>query len=355
MNKNYFTQLDGLRFLAAFAVMVQHWVTNPMNIPAPLGFFGVTLFFVLSGFLISRILFLEKKKVILGERAAAKYFTNFYYRRCLRIFPLYFLVVFLLILFDFGPSRENAAWLVTHTINIKFALQGAYSDWINHFWSLAIEEQYYLFFPLIVFLTPQRLFVRMLIALIIVALLTRVSLMLSGVSYRSIGFVTLSCLDSFGFGGLLAYLYEYKRQFLKTVLKHWLPITAIFSFLLLAIYFRVEQGQDGSYQVVWLRLLVSILSMWLIGRAVFGFTGFVKYFLEHPWISYLGTISYGLYVYHNFAQYLFAELIGERQSLEIYMAPIYFIFTLIVSAISWRFFENPINRIKNRVKPILPG
>ena len=140
---------DGVRGIAILLVLLHHF-EPPEGVPkfvgaaAYLGWSGVDLFFVLSGFLITGIL-LDTKK-------SSNYFSSFYVRRALRIFPLYLLCVF--VYFRLGPNSIEP-WFWVHLSNWKSAF-GTDVPMLSHFWSLAIEEQFYLVWPLVVFLTPAR-------------------------------------------------------------------------------------------------------------------------------------------------------------------------------------------------------
>ncbi|MBV8281847.1 MAG: acyltransferase, partial [Candidatus Eremiobacteraeota bacterium] len=161
--------LDGVRGLAILMVLLVHFLadllptTNSVEhaivYVAGYGTYGVDLFFILSGFLITGILYDASDKTF--------YFYNFYMRRFLRIFPLYYGV--LALLFFVAPliprlqgatlnhlvGRQGWAWL--YGVNIYTAIQGEWNlSFINHFWSLAVEEQFYLFWPMVVYLLARR-------------------------------------------------------------------------------------------------------------------------------------------------------------------------------------------------------
>src|SRR5437762_7625759 len=135
-------QLDGLRALAVTAVIAQHY-----KVLVGGAGYGVHLFFVLSGFLITRILLGERENVETLGITRVRAFRQFYVRRMLRIFPLYYFVVIAGIALGVRNAREYAPWLLTYTFNLKMAAQGTVVEPFVHFWSLAIEEQYYLVWP----------------------------------------------------------------------------------------------------------------------------------------------------------------------------------------------------------------
>ncbi len=155
----YMKQLDGLRFLAVSAVMFGHWT---LTIPALKTFdlysatFGVNLFFVLSGFLIAQILLKNKQQ----EKPAA-ILRTFYIRRFLRIFPLYYAVVFVGILINLPGARAYFLSLVTYTANYPFGIS-TNLGYLSHLWSLCVEEQFYIFSPSLLYLFQPEIKCRLL-------------------------------------------------------------------------------------------------------------------------------------------------------------------------------------------------
>jgi len=209
--------LDGIRGLAILLVMVFHMTViegGPLLDrlwigAANVGWAGVDLFFVLSGFLITGILF--------DSKGSDGYFRNFYARRVLRIFPLYYSVVFvclvILPLIDHPRIRSQGAvpgdeiWYWTYLSNFSIAHHHQFRHAILDIsWSLAIEEQYYLVWPLVVLFLSRRALIRVCVGLIGAAVVFRCALLLADVHPVAIYVITPSRMDALALGSLLALL-----------------------------------------------------------------------------------------------------------------------------------------------------
>jgi peptidoglycan/LPS O-acetylase OafA/YrhL len=135
--RKYFDKIDGLRFVAIAFVLIEHFA-NDIGHRLSAGYYGVDLFFVISGFLITNILLKSK-----GSFKQA--YTKFLGRRTLRIFPIYYLTIGVLLLLSYDTYKHDALYLLTYTFNYAWVYLDIESNSLSHFWSLAVEEQFYLF------------------------------------------------------------------------------------------------------------------------------------------------------------------------------------------------------------------
>ena len=248
------------------------------------------LFFVLSGFLITGILLASRQNLATTGGTRAHAFRQFYIRRALRIFPLYYAVVFLGLIFNADNAREFAPWLLTYTINIKMAAQGWYIDNFAHFWSLAIEEQYYLVWPWLILLLPRRWLLPAGVVMTAIGPLFRLFLVIgwnyldSGASGHQSYIATPAALDSLGIGSLIAIMIagERTRRAMADWMRWAVPITA----LALA---AVLNALGGDTHIVLWDTAIALFFAWLIYRASFGFGGIAGKILKRAAARLSGT------------------------------------------------------------------
>ncbi|GAB3937796.1 acyltransferase family protein [Larkinella terrae] len=362
---NYFGQLDGLRFVAVSLVMVDHWLSDQVHIP--IGYFGVNLFFVLSGFLITRILINSKRLDEKLNRSHGLSLRQFYIRRSLRIFPIYYFTICILALVGYSAVRDHLGWFLTYTPNIWMILHHTWFGAVDHLWSLAVEEQYYLFFPFLILFLPFRFFYRMLVVLIIFSILLRVVLFATGASWMVQFMLMPTCLDAFGMGGILAYLLVFKRERFEKISSNTVFFLISFGLYALNLYLMtVTTPARNVFTDIFDRFFTSIFCFFIIGKGVIGYEGIAKRFLEHPVSNYLGRISYGLYLFHNLVYNFyhtppdfitvraFNRLLRELPFLTefglVSLAKVVFFYaiTVAVATFSWFLIEKPFNNLKDR-------
>jgi peptidoglycan/LPS O-acetylase OafA/YrhL len=328
-------ELDGLRALAILGVMSTHFV----NDDSALGTLGVYLFFVLSGYLISGILLRSRDLIVAHKATRQSALQTFYIRRILRIFPVYYLFLFALWIAGSHEVRQQIWWHATFTSNLLFALT-PFTAVTAHLWTLAVEEQFYLFWPAIILLTPKRYLLTFLLVLIASAPLYRLIAGFAGFSANATGIITIACLDCLSVGALLAYLENDKpRQEVLLKLGFWsLPAPG-----LLAVF--------GTLHDVYLdnlaRTLCAFAFAWIIAR----YLNQSNVFLKSRVLVAIGVVSYGAYIFHLAAAHVVSKLhfIAFGQGLG--RGPLLFVLgvpmTLVIAAASWKFFEQPINSLKS--------
>ena len=150
-------QLDGLRAIAVLLVVWSHWASGYIHIfGTHLGVLGVQLFFVLSGYLISGILI---DCSLRDNEGRQRWFVlrQFYIRRFLRIFPLYYAILGLAVYVNVPPFRTTWPWHAAYLSNVHFWLVGSRESYGGHLWSLSVEEQFYLCWPMLMLFMPKKI------------------------------------------------------------------------------------------------------------------------------------------------------------------------------------------------------
>jgi peptidoglycan/LPS O-acetylase OafA/YrhL len=349
----YKPQLDSFRFVAVFLVIISHWIEgSPIN-KIPNGFLGVTFFFVLSGFLISTNLLYYKQSINNGELSITGALGKFYYRRTLRIFPLYFLVIALLYLGNKSIFQGNVSWYLWYVPNFLIFKVQQWPGMLSHFWSLGVEEQFYLLWPLLILVFPWRYLKYLFPGIIILSVLAKFFFYFQSTSFFTFyDVLPISCFDAFGIGAVLA-LYSVEKGSYELVpgkiIKWLLPTLVVFCIVIFNLNLPFLFGVG-----------IAAVSGLVVLKACKGVQGWIGKILNLPIIIYLGKISYGLYVYHNFMPWLLRCLNGTEVTLRLpvpsfnmpwtqkpYIALITeFILLVVIASISWRFFEKPINNLK---------
>lgn len=354
-SKTHIPTLDGLRAMAILLVLGTHapreFGALHRGIPQILGaggYLGVDLFFVLSGFLITRLLLADR------ERGAPLY--QFIVRRFLRIFPIYYLL--LLVFFALRPGPE-LPWCAAYLSNYYFVSASAHHP-LRHTWSLAVEEHFYLFWPLCVYgLSRARSLALLRWVLLPGSLAASLALVLLRMPFAA-GYIysgTQSRMWSLGLGCLVAYFHEDRLapakltpRLVGTLVAAGVGLLAL-SVLLARNPLSPVANLIAYSGISLFLLLVALLSSRSAGEG--SAQSLVRAALTHPMMAYIGRISYGLYLFHAPIYYVVFEhsragAANGGVGRLLLSIPVALALTVLAASLSFRFLETPVLRLKAR-------
>ena len=367
-SQRHIVALDGVRGIAILGVLLAHsvnmvsWVLphtlqDRVNGTAELGSFGVDLFFVLSGFLITGIL--------LDNKESDHYFRNFYAKRFLRLFPVYYSyllftgwvlpVVIRMAHSTLDYYKGSWWWYLLYVSNWKPG-NGAHDAWLGQFWSLAVEEQFYIVWPSVVLLLSRRHLAWLCGILVAVAFTLRCIWASEGVYWNEIYRLTVTRFDTIALGALVAI--AIRSSWAKRLLERWavpVGLVSLTSFCGVAIYARSFSWTTEPIQTVG-SLTAGCAMAALIAYCAISQRGAIIRVLRSKFLTAYGKYSYGIYVYHPLvltaASIPELRLLRYKPTLGIFIAlPIFLLSQIVlfsVAKLSWNHFESPILRYKAR-------
>lgn len=290
-------QLDGLRAVAMTGVMYHHWLPASWRYHFPTEA-GLFLFFVLSGFLMTQGLLRERETLPLLTIV-----RRFHLKRLLRIYPAYYTALAVAALFGVKEIVHMPQWWLLNGQNFLILHLGYWPPGVSHFWTLAVEQQYYLVWPLVILLIHRKAMVPTLLFLCLMSPLTRWSSE-SG-DWLSMDLIPWGVLDDFALGSLLAVWMHRGVVFPHRIMDGvGLISLAAYAFL----YISWEMGRSIPHWCHMQQTFLAIAFMALISRASQGRCGIASSWLEHPLMVQLGQWSYGIYLFHNLAPFFTGKL-----------------------------------------------
>ena len=372
--KVYFPSLNGLRFIAASLVIIYHieqlkslfglknyWRANAFI--EQIGGLGVTLFFVLSGFLITYLLLAER------DNFQKIHLINFYIRRVLRIWPLYYFLIitgfFIVPFFLSIPNTESAMINGSNKLFLFFIFLPNVSivilpmvPFVAHLWSVGVEEQFYLVWPLLLRISKNKT-IFFLIAIVILMSALRIIILHYYSSYISgqyfLRFLNYTRIDCMAIGGIGSCILNNNRLSILNVIFKVSFQVMVYSILMVALLFGVGwlnhfYLNDVFYSIIFIVVLLNLASN---KKSIFN--------LENKVLNWLGKISYGLYMYHVIAivfSIKIVQSIFDNDKSFVFHGVIFilsFLFTIFLSAISYEFFERKFLLLKNKFSFIKSG
>jgi peptidoglycan/LPS O-acetylase OafA/YrhL len=345
-----FVALDGLRAVAVGLVLLDHGFgimrsrTDLFRWWAP-GPAGVRLFFVLSGFLITGILLDARSEASRRAVPLTRVWLAFYARRALRIFPVAYVALIVAWIIGIVSVRNDWPWYFSYLSNVLSLSHADGTESAGHYWSLAVEEQFYLVWPLLMLWLPRRWLVPVMAMSIVGAGLTRWMLISHG-SWMGAYELTPARLDSLAAGGLFASIRE--------ALRPRATILAGVGVLVVVLGVMIPASSRSSVVVEWGGVVLA-LALIQAARSARAATRVLSW----PPLVYIGTISYAIYIVHQFIPETIT-IIERHLDVSLHFPPqglVRFMLisgiSIVVASASWRFLESPVNALKRYV-PYLP-
>lgn len=322
-------QIDGLRALAMLGVLYVHfWNTMPVT-----EYLRVTLFFVISGFLITHILMNAKAR---GGHIVVR---NFYIRRALRLFPALMVCFAVAWALNADGFRASAVWHFLPTSNIYFALTQEWHPWVvAHLWSLNVLEQFYLAWPLVILFLSEKI-----LHVVVVGGLAVLVFVHANASHLAIGGWWLVLVFAFDpiLTGALAYLLQ-RHPPVRQVMTSPFAVAVAAAVLASPLALWDGFGHSDSY-----RFFAQPAVAILVVGAFQGYRGPIGWLLQSPPAQFLAMISFGVYVYHMMVWYVMAQAFPVFYT----KGPLTFAVlsgvTIAVATVSWYVMEAPIGRLKH--------
>lgn len=362
----YVGEVDALRCLAMTAVILQHCQLLPF------GWTGVWLFFVISGFAITSSLLGSGR----AKHSKPGLIRNFYLRRCLRIWPVYFLVVAVNIVaatsLGKGEIISALPWLATFTYNYRMILDGEIWPANGHLWTISVEEQFYLAFPfLFAYLTKERLAAALAIC---VALGPVLRILLTAwfgalpwddeLKAFAVMVFAPAHFDAFALGALLALFRPFlaaRLHLARLFLAAALGMAVLYASIYLSINIALKGFGSGALRCIYSGILWGEGRQIWVYSAVTGLAGAVIVLIlagegwllrlcRLPLLQPIGRVSYGAYVYHAPVLMLHHALFGSAAASSLAFSLGKFVFayplTLAIAFFSYRYFEAPILKLR---------
>jgi peptidoglycan/LPS O-acetylase OafA/YrhL len=356
----YRPELDALRFFAFFGVFLFHafprvtsfydtngvprWLTAAIIPTFTSGAYGVDLFFALSAYLITSLLLRER------ATTGSLDLRSFYLRRVLRIWPLYLSFVAFAALVSLFTPAQHLPWQYTVGYSLLagnwiYTIYGLPASFAIPLWTVSIEEQFYLTWPLAFRKASLRQMLWIAIGILITANVARAALAVSGASLQAMEYNTFTRLDPIALGILLALAGNRLPSFSQTQ-RIVLVAGGVLSWIAAAAFNGCNDPQNPeTWRLALTHPVIAVAS----GAVLLAFLGSQHALLRSSFLIYLGKISYGLYVVHEFGRFCASRFMHPSTSLGVAaQSTVGLTLTVLIAAASYRWLESPFLRLKER-------
>jgi peptidoglycan/LPS O-acetylase OafA/YrhL len=344
-------QLDGLRALAMLGICWDHWVPEAWSLGLPYEV-GLYFFLVLTGYFITgSLLRIRDKQEALGGGWRWRAWKEFQWRRGLRIMAPYYAALALAFVFLAPTLWHNLHWYALYLTNFHIALLGEWPDGTSHFWSIAIQQQFYLFWPAVVWLAPRRFLALAMILFVAIAPLSRYYEHLFMPPFIWPHKLSWGWFDLFGIGGLMA-LAVHRGIPISAGLWKILMVAGCGAFAVLKYgpLYGLPPNRFGPFFIT----IVSLGLCGVIATASVGWNNLAGRFLETRFLQKVGLLSYGIYLYHNLAPIVLGKILPflwwgpyaesvPQISVRIALTAA---LTWGMTLASWKYIETPLNGMR---------
>lgn len=335
------------------AICWDHWRPDGWTRLFP---FEIFLFFflVMTGYLITGSLLRERdRSEESGRPWRGEAMRIYQIRRGLRILAPYYAALALAFLLGAKDLREAPWWYLLHGSNLHMATLPDWPDGTNHFWSLSMQQQFYLIWPFVIWFLPRRSLVWVMLLFTAIGPLARWNHGFLAQWFVRPEVLTPACLDYFGIGGLFA-LAVHRGMSLESPALRGLALACFAAYLV--IFGLNARGIPTPGFLSFQQTLLSIALCGFIAKASTGFQGIAGKVLLLPGLQRIGALSYGVYLFHNLAPLLVGKpfwfLWGPQFQGVVWdfvRIGLFAVFTWGLTLASWKWIEEPLQRVRSRV------